>query len=58
MGTGESDIAPIVVEGVYEGTLGHLDKRWWWRDWLKPILFYLLPLIPFIYLTGWYLGYF
>ena len=26
MATGESDIAAIVVEGVYEGTLGHLDK--------------------------------
>lgn len=58
MATGESDIAAIVVEGVYEGTLGHLDKRWWWRDWLKPVLFYLLPLIPFFYVAGWYLEFF
>tara|TARA_B110000495_G_C22889546_1_gene518809 strand:+ start:803 stop:976 length:174 start_codon:yes stop_codon:yes gene_type:complete len=54
----QSDIPAMIVEGAYEVTIGRLDKRWWWKDWLKPLIFYSLPFIPLIYLIGWYMGYF
>ncbi|MFQ3360429.1 MAG: hypothetical protein ACKVI6_06555 [Candidatus Poseidoniales archaeon] len=54
----ETDIPAIIVEAAYEGTIGRLDKWWWWKDWLRPLIFYSIPFIPLIYITGWYLGYF
>ncbi|MBL6883383.1 MAG: hypothetical protein ISR09_03230 [Candidatus Thalassarchaeum sp.] len=35
-----------------------LDKKKWWRQWLKPLLYYGSLILPFAYLIGWYQGYF
>ena len=36
----------------------YLDKKKWWRHWLKPLLYYGSIILPFAYLIGWYQGYF
>ena len=53
-----SDILGDITNFLYEITLGRLDKRWWWRDWLKPMITKILPLIPIFYIIGWYFDYF
>jgi hypothetical protein len=45
-----SDLLGDITNFLYEITLGRLDKRWWWRDWLKPMITKILPLIPIFYI--------
>ena len=45
-----------LIENIAWEISEYLDKKKWWRQWLRYIVFVIG--VPFVYLIGWHQGYF
>lgn len=58
MGGTNGDVFSEIFAAIFGAIFDRLDKKNWWINWVKPILYYCSIIIPFAYLLGWQQGYF